>query len=176
MLEDWRLVKRFNRGDREAFRSIYDKYRADLLRVAHVLLYDRTGIEDVVQDVMVHFAAQSGRFRLTGSLKGYLAVCVANRSRDLNRATLRNQARQLELNPERTEVPGDPLCFQQTKIQLENALNQLPPEQVEIIVLHVQQGLRFREIARQLETSINTIMSRYRYGLEKLRTLLEEKR
>ncbi len=173
MLEDWRLARRFNRGDREAFREIYEKYRADLLRVACALLYDAAGVEDVVHDVMVSFAAQAGRFRLTGSLKGYLAVCVANRSRDLNRALVRRESHQVELDPEISGPPGDGTPDLASSAQLEQALGQLPPEQSEIVVLHLQQGLRFREIARQKQASINTIMSRYRYGLQKLRALLE---
>jgi len=52
------------------------------------------------------------------------------------------------------------------------ALAQLPCEQRQVIVLHVLGCLRFREIARQSDESINTIQSRYRYGLTKLQSLL----
>jgi DNA-directed RNA polymerase specialized sigma24 family protein len=48
----------------------------------------------------------------------------------------------------------------------------LPDEQREIIVLHLQGRLPFREIAGLREMSINTAMSRYRYGLEKIRAAL----
>ena len=51
-------------------------------------------------------------------------------------------------------------------------LAQLPYEQREVIVLHLHQEMRFREIAEALSLSINTVQSRYRYGLEKLRTIL----
>ena len=43
------------------------------------------GHEDVLHDVFVGFASQAGQFELKGSLKGYLAVCVANRARNVNR-------------------------------------------------------------------------------------------
>ena len=49
----------------------------------------------------------------------------------------------------------------------------LPEEQREILVLHLQSKLPFREIARLREISINTAMSRYRYGLEKIRSALD---
>jgi len=49
----------------------------------------------------------------------------------------------------------------------------LPDEQREIIVLHLQSKLPFREIATLREISINTAMSRYRYGLEKMRSALD---
>jgi RNA polymerase sigma-70 factor (ECF subfamily) len=56
--------------------------------------------------------------------------------------------------------------------RLDAAMVELPDEQREIIVLHVQGKLPFREIARLREISINTAMSRYRYGLDKLRSIL----
>jgi hypothetical protein len=67
---------------------VYEKYRADLLRLAGSLLNDRTAAQDVVQDAFVRFAGVARTFRLTGSLKGYLATCVANRARNLNKACL----------------------------------------------------------------------------------------
>jgi RNA polymerase sigma-70 factor (ECF subfamily) len=57
--------------------------------------------------------------------------------------------------------------------QLGRALKRLPDEQCEIIVLHLQGGLTFKAIAGALGLSINTVQSRYRYGLEKLRDLLK---
>ena len=48
----------------------------------------------------------------------------------------------------------------------------LPAEQREVVSLHIHGQMKFREIAQQLELSINTVQSRYRYGIEKLRTFL----
>jgi RNA polymerase sigma-70 factor (ECF subfamily) len=56
--------------------------------------------------------------------------------------------------------------------QIEQAMVQLPYEQREAIILHLQSGMRFRAIAAIQGVSINTIQSRYRYGLDKLRSLL----
>ena len=85
MLEDRFLIRRFNAGDVEALRRIYEKYRLGLFRVAGALLHDPAAVEDVVHDIFVAFASQAGRFELKGPLKGYLAICVANRARNLSR-------------------------------------------------------------------------------------------
>jgi RNA polymerase sigma-70 factor (ECF subfamily) len=50
---------------------------------------------------------------------------------------------------------------------------ELPDEQREIVVLHLQGRMPFREIARLQGISVNTAMSRYRYGLDKLRSALD---
>ena len=72
MLEDRLLLWRFKCGSRDAFRAIYDKYAADLLTLAANLLYDSSAAEDIVQDVFISFVKSVDRFRLRGSLKGYL--------------------------------------------------------------------------------------------------------
>ena len=52
------------------------------------------------------------------------------------------------------------------------ALAELPYEQREAVLLHLQAGLRFREIARMQNVTAKTAWSRYRYGLDRLRSML----
>jgi DNA-directed RNA polymerase specialized sigma24 family protein len=75
VIEDRLLIRRFNAGDMDALRRIYEKYKPYLLSVAKALLNDAAAVEDVLHDVFVRFASQSGRFRLKGSLEDYLAIC-----------------------------------------------------------------------------------------------------
>jgi len=173
MIDDRLLVWRFNRGDTAALCRIYEKYRDGLLKVAAALLNDRSGIEDVLHDVFVEFAQTTGRFRLRGSLKGYLAICVANRARDRNRATRSRKTTSLdEVKPSLAHGigPEGMAITRELAEKLDTAMAELPDEQRETIVLHLQSKLRFREIARLQGISVNTAQSRYRYGLDKLRT------
>ena len=175
MLEDKLLVWKFNRGDTEALRGIYEKYRDDLLKVATALLNDKGAIEDVVHDVFVAFAQTVGRFRLSGSLKGYLSICIANRARDENRVGLRRRTVNLDrsepLLPDRN-WPDNSAMRDESLEQLADAMAQLSYEQREVIILHLQSKMRFRKIAKGKGLSVNTVLSRYRYGLNKLRSIL----
>lgn len=176
MIEDRLLVWRFNRGDSAALCRIYEKYRDGLLKVAAALLNDRSNAEDVLHDVFVGFAQTTGQFRLQGSLKGYLAICVANRARDVNRARQQRTAARAESVDRCSADAGGPehsAMSREVIAKLDIALAELPEEQRETIVLHLQSKLPFREIARLKEVSINTAMSRYRYGLDKLRSTLD---
>ena len=83
MLEDRLLVWKFKHGSKDAFCRLYEKYRDDLLKLAISLLNQADQAEDVVHDVFTSFIRNVGQFRLTGSLKAYLATCVANRARKL---------------------------------------------------------------------------------------------
>ncbi len=171
MLEDRSLVQRFNAGDTQALRRIYEKYKDDLFAVAKGLLGDTAAAEDVVHDVIVAFASQASRFKLNGSLRGYLAICVANRARNASR-------RRRPIDPERLQQAGpepDPsgrVSDTELHHTVRMALADLPPDQRQAIVLHVLGSLRFREIARQTGESVNTVKSRYRYGMTRLRSLL----
>ncbi len=168
------LIRRFNAGDTGALRRIYEKYKPELLAVAAALVADRSAVEDVLHDVFVRFASEAGRFQMKGSLKGYLAVCVANRARNVNRRDRQSGKLPTEAVPETAQRvdPSEVAADAEQRSAVASAVAQLPHEQRQVIVLHVLGGLRFRQIAQQTGDSINTVQSRYRYGLEKLQSML----
>ncbi len=174
MWEDWRLLKKLKRGDRNALRRIYLKYKDDLLRVALSLLRDHAAAEDCLHDVFVLFAEHAPILEVRTSLKSYLASSVANRARD----HLRKKSNRLVSIPEGMDPadegqdPSGGLTASEEANQLLTVLSELPHIQQEVICLHLQGGLTFKQIAEFQEVSINTIQSRYRYGLEKLRSRL----
>lgn len=175
MIEDTLLKLRFNRGDTDALRLIYQKYKDDLLKLAIALLNDISLAEDVVSDAFVNFTKSSGTLRLRGNLKSFLMTCVANRARTVHRSRERKktvgltEACQLETN---IKGPEQSVMFDESCQRLQNAMSQLPYEQRETVLLYCYRGLNFRQIAQSQNTSIYTVKSRYRYGLEKLRFLL----
>jgi len=175
VLEDKLLIWKLRGGNREALRMIYEKYRDDLLRIAAGLLKERSKAEDTVHDVFAAFVDVSSSFTLTGSLKGYLATCVANKARNINRTMSRQRTVCLdEVQPPVSNMPGPDewIIYDEQSQQLCNALAQLPYEQREAVVLHIQASMKFKEIAKLQETSVKTTLSRYRYGLDKLRSIL----
>jgi RNA polymerase sigma factor (sigma-70 family) len=175
MLEDKIFVFRFNRGSKEALRRIYEKYKDNLLGLAVTLLNDVSLAEDVVHDVFVSFARSAGTFNLNGSLKGYLSTCVANRARDINRSMYQSDST-LEAADEISSDIADPersAISNEESQQLIDFLSKLPYDQREVVILHLHHGLKFRQIAESQSVSINTVQSRYQYGLDKLRSILD---
>ncbi len=174
MIEDRILVSKFNNKSKDAFQRIYEKYKDDLLGLAVTLLRNRSVAEDVVHDVFVSFAGKAGTFKLTGTLNGFLSTCVANRARDRNRSRSDRNAR-LDAVRDVGSGSDDPAldaveCEQSGR--MDRLLACIPYEQQEVVVLHLHQDMSFREIARAMNVSINTVQSRYRYGLNKLRVIL----
>ena len=174
-MEDKLLVLRCKRGSKDALGRIYEKYKSDLLILAMALLNNTSAAEDVVHDVFLSFVQMIEKFRLTGSLKGYLLTCVANRARNTNKA--KHQKTVGPEPPEPVDSSDDPpqsiMCNEQLQ-QLGDAMAQLPYDQREAIMLHFQAAMTFKRIAGSLGISVNTVKSRYRYGIDKLRLILDE--
>lgn len=174
-MEDKLLVFRCKRGNPDALGRIYEKYKNDLLVLAIALLNDASAAEDVVHDVFLSFVRTIERFRLTGSLKGYLLTCVANHARNVNKAKHRQSVTcnpTEPANPDSDEPSRSIMCNEQLQ-QLGDAMARLPYDQREVIMLHFQAAMTFRRIAGSLDISVNTVKSRYRYGLDKLRAILD---
>ena len=170
-------VMRRKQESRDSLHNIYEQYRDSLLILAIALSHDVNIAEDAVHDVFVAFAQNLENFKLTGSLKAYLGTCVANRVRDLMRKRQsRTKAASLQQNCSKSLDLKDPgqliVCNEELQL-LSSALAQLPYEQREVIVLHIHGQMRFRNIAKSIGISVNTVKGRYRYGIRKLRSILD---
>ena len=174
MLEDRMLLWKIKHGSSDALCRIYEKYKRDMLSLANALLHDLNAAEDVVHDVFVSFVQSADKFKLTGSLKGYLLTCVANLSRDKVRAKKREPQglNDADIQVSNCCVPSQIVISAEQLNRLKDAIARLPYEQREVVVLHLQAGRTFRQIAQLQQAPVGTIQSRYRYGLEKLRALL----
>ena len=175
MIEDKVLILKFKFGSRTALQRIYEKYENYLLTVATGLLNDIGEAEDVLHDVFVKFAQSAEKLELNGSLKAYLATCVVNRVRDRIRSQRRRKTVRLDdVAPIPCESEGsDHSVIAGEELQRVNCyLAQLPYEQREAIMLRLHSGMKFKRIAQLQDVSENTVQGRYRYGLGKLRTLL----
>ena len=175
MIEDRILIWKFKLGNRDALRRIYAKYKNDLLKLAVALVGDVNEAEDVVQDVFVSFAQSAARIRPTGNLRKYLATCTANRIRNRRRDQQRHETPGLDgaedlisgfRRPEQWTILSEELE------QLREAMAQLPYEQREVVGLYIEGSITFRQIAKIQNVSINTVQGRYRYGMNRLRSLL----
>jgi len=174
MLEDELLKWRFRRGSREALARIYEKYLDSMLTLAVGLLHDVNEAQDVVHDVFVSFAKSAGSFQIRGSLSGYLATSVVNRIRDHKRRLRRQASRDAAFYvSNESPEPDQTVIFTEQASRLNEAVAQLPDEQREVVLLRLTAGMKFRDIAKVQGISTNTAQGRYRYGLDRLRSLLD---
>ena len=154
--------------EQEAAR-LYDSFGAPLFRYALMILGERGAAEDVIQQVFL--SVLDRRTRHIDDPRTYLRAAVRNacysllRSRRLRGSPAGGPGEELlEAIPEAAQpVPLE------DRLALDAGIRALPPEQREVVHLHVFEGLTFKEVAAATGEPANTVASRYRYALEKLR-------
>jgi RNA polymerase sigma-70 factor (ECF subfamily) len=157
------------RNPREERRALvgrlYDAHGAALYRYALMLLADHAAAEDAVQQVFAAVLRQRG--------------AIDNETHYLRRAIRNECYSTLRLRRDRAGADRpllEPVALGSVnadeRIALERAIVALPPDQREVIHLHAFEGMTFQEVANTLDESINTVASRYRYAIAKLRTEL----
>ena len=173
MSEEKALLHKLVRGDADAMDSIYSRYKDDLLTAAMSYVCDIYLAEDCLQDVFLSLAEDAARFQIRDNLKGYLISCILNRAKNKIRKNAKVSGSNGDYDATSPSVSSaDRLVEDDRKQKLFEAMAKLPDEQHEVIAMHLYADMKFGEIAKLLNLSINTVQSRYRYGLEKLKTLL----
>lgn len=160
------LQRQLAAGDELAFAALYDRFGGAMYAVAMRLLGNTDEAEDAVQDVFVSLARRHSRLLQVQDFKAYLFASLRHSALKI----LRSRVRTMETDfAARASVGGEEA---QGNEDLGRALQSLPPEQREIVAWKIDAGLTFEQIGRMLDISPNTVASRYRYALEKLREKL----
>lgn len=146
--------------------AIYDAKAAELILYGRALGLSHGESEDVLHETFVTLMKLAG---VPAKPDHYVVRCFRNRALNYRRSLWRRLTREweslrwFERTPEETpEAAAAMKC-----------LTELPVEQREVIVLKVWHGCTFDEIGGLLEISPNTAAGRYRYGLQKMRTMME---
>ena len=153
-------------GEHEAGR-LYDAYGASLYRYAVMILGSREAAEDVIQQVFM--ALLDGR--AIADEERYLRRSVRNACY----SALRQQRVRGVLLMEDAfleTVPAGGAVSAEERMALGAAILGLPADQREVVHLHVFEGRTFKDIAEMSGESLNTVASRYRYALGKMKTAL----
>jgi len=151
----------------DLLKFLYRTHGAALAAYARCFGLDFASAEDVVQHVFVKLLA--GQTQAAQSPLAYLHRAVRNAALN-HRRDRRREA----------ELPKDQLWFVHAEahpaevLALQNALQELSEEQREAVFLRIWSGMTLKEVAEATETPLNTVASRYRYGLDKLREQLGE--
>ena len=168
MSEDLRDPKQFNRAYRE--------HSPAMLSAATRVLRDAAAAEDVVQDVFMHLWRKPGTFDpARGSLASYLTMLARSRALDRWRTrSARESAVERTVAAARLERPvaedaSEPVIRRDGQQRVLRALDTLPGDQREAVLLAFGKGLTAREIAVAAEVPLGTAKSRVRLGLQKAR-------
>jgi RNA polymerase sigma-70 factor, ECF subfamily len=148
--------------------KLYELKAAELILYGRALGLGHAEAEDVLQEAFIALMENS---RCPGKPEHYLVRSFRNRALNYKRSLWRRLTRELESrrwferNPDETEAERRAM----------KCLAELPVEQREVIVLKIWHRYTFEEIGGLLDISPNTAAGRYRYGLQKMKSLMEGK-
>lgn len=154
--------------------KLYDEHAQALFAFLLNVTRDEVDTRDVLQETFVKLARRPELLRGVRDPRGFLIRLAHNLAIDLMRRRATRE-RYHEQFGEHAPAPfvsspdPDEAAFQR---ELASALAELPVEQRAVVHLKLWAGRTFEQIAETLEISPNTAASRYRYGLDKLRTRL----
>ena len=164
-------------GDIGSFELIYKATAGFVYNIAHRVVYNAQDAEEVTQEVFLTVYRKLKDFRLESSLKTWIYRIAVNCAINHSKKGAREKERQVEyqgnLNPWQL-LNGSPADKHRNKEVVDMLLKVLNPDQRICVVLRSIEGLSYREIARTMRISINTVRSRLKRAREKLLAMRKE--
>lgn len=180
-LSDEQLVAGIARGDRDAGREFFLRYRQGAFRIAYRLVGNEADAMDVVEDAFVKLLGAAGKFRGEAKASTWFYRIVTNTALDLRRKRGRyvtmepgdeESAGIKYFLPSREEGPEDAALRGETASKIEEAIKALSEKHRSVFMLAVVEGLSYRETAEVLDISAGTVMSRLFYARKYLQESL----
>lgn len=185
---DAELIERFNRGEKEVFNVLADRYAGRAYQIAYGVLGSREDAEEVAQDVFVRIYKALPRFRGDSRFSTWMYRIAMNLARNKYRWN-KSRGSQKKISLEETEEEEDnsygiqvpakepspdeqaDLTEYQQKVMRE--INNLPALYKEALILRNVEEMSYEQIAEILDCKLGTIKSRIARAREELRKRLE---
>jgi len=177
--EVFALVERAASGDERAFRRLVETHEARVYGLALRLLGDAAGAEEAAQEAFVRLYRSLETLRGDARLSTWLHRVTVNLCRDEQRRRARAAGRYTDLDAAGPRLvvleaeAQDVLERSEVNDRVRAALDHLPDEQREAIVLRYLSELSYAEIAESTGASANTVASRVYRGLRRLGAILQ---
>ena len=180
---DEELMRRAQNGDRQAFSIVYERYSSAVLSYLYRMLGNVEDVESIGQEVFLRAFRFAPTYRYPEKLSTWLFTITRNLAINNARRRKRSPVRNVtELNLEGVDVTGDPYQVatqatdnvekQEEIARILTALEDLPTDQKEVIVLGVFQDLSYAQMEEITGTKAVTLRSRMFHGLRKLAKMI----
>lgn len=171
---------RYRKGDVHAFEQLYERHKGPLFRYLLRQCPHRAVAEELFQDVWTSLVRSRARYRVRAKFTTLLYRMARNRLIDHRRSAAANPGHD-GVRPEAFDDPADGrpaadelVAAERRAARLRRAIAELPAEQRDAFLLREEGGLRLEQIARLTGVGGETVKSRLRYAVAKLREALSE--
>ena len=180
---DEELMRRTASGDKSAFTLLYERYSESVLSYLYRMLGNVEDVEAIAQEVFLRTFRFRNTYRYPQRFSTWLFTITRNLAINQARRKKRSPVRNItELNLEGVDISGDPyqvaakatddLEKQEEIARMLKALDDLPTDQKEVIVLGIFQDLSYGQMEQITGTKAVTLRSRMFHGLKKLTKML----
>jgi RNA polymerase sigma factor (sigma-70 family) len=174
---DETLMLAYAAGDASAFEQLYARHRGPLYRFLLRHLRDPALADEFFQDTWQRVISAREGWKPEAAFGTWLYRIAHNRLNDHWRASKHRPAAPVDADERTARVPDHDTPerqlseFEQRR-QLQLAMDELPPEQREVVLLRLEQELTLEEIGEITGVGRETVKSRLRYAMDRLRTRL----
>jgi RNA polymerase sigma-70 factor (ECF subfamily) len=174
---DDRLVERARAGDEEAFEDLVRRYEKPIYYLALRSVREEQAAADLAQTAFLKAYEGLRGFRGQASFKTWLYRIAMNLCKNYLRDQGKKKVESLgEMDPPSTVNPLRELIEQESQALLARAWARLPEKQRMTVVLKVQEGMKYREIAAVMGSSVGTIKANFHHACTRLKAMLQEGR
>ena len=171
-------VQQARDGEPAAWDALFRRYQLPLYVYVFELVHNEQSSLDIVQEIFIAAARHIGGLREDDKFGSWLFGIAHQKVIQIWRKHSGKEVLLDEIpeSPDEFETgPDDLLIRREQETEFMNLLNQLPPPQRAVLLLHFIEDFSLGEIARITETQLGTVKSRIHYAKKSLRKLLEEK-
>lgn len=183
-LNDQQLIALYLEGDERAFEMLLNRHEQKIYTSIYLFVKDQSLAEDIFQEVFIKIidTLRKGKYNHEGKFLQWAMRIAYNMCVDYFRRTKRRP----QVSPTETfdifdilpvvdDNAEQGIIRSQTHDRIRQLVDQLPPEQREVVILRHYADMSFKEIAKLTRVSINTALGRMRYALINIRKMVEEK-
>ena len=156
----------------ERIEALYRAHAQGLYSLALTITRDPASAEDAVDEAFTRLFKRG--LLPAGDPVAYVFAAVRNAARDQRRRRAVEPLACASLFAERSDDPGQGLMAAEGDALLRAAVDALPDEEREVLVMRIYAGLSFAQVSAALDVPISTLSSRYQRALAQLRSALPE--
>lgn len=181
---DAELITDYRKGDERAFALLIERHIPSVYRFLFHLSKSAATADDLTQETFIKVWQHLSRFQTTKSFQTWIFSIARNTAIDFFRkkqplvfSQLEDEEREHFENTIQDErpLPTEVLDRHVDTEELQHALQTIPPHAKAIVLMHDLEGMTFQAIADATNESMNTVKSRYRRALLRLREYFEAK-
>lgn len=173
-MSDTSRRERASTGQDDQLADVVNRERPRLRSFIRRRVADPSDVEDVLQDVFSALVEANRLLMPIDHITGWLYRVARNRITDLFRARAPESLELEDLLPSPDASPEAEYARTVLLEALEQAIRELPPEQREVFIAHELEGRSFKELAAATGVGVNTLLSRKRYAVLRLRERLRD--